>query len=71
MAESKSAEFASKINESSEFSSSVHPLTPLANFPSSECGEHERRRKWGTGSATAAIAVPTLKSIEQTRSLPE
>src|ERR1700743_227897 len=37
MAESKSAEFTSKINEPSEFSSSVPPLTALANFLRSEC----------------------------------
>jgi hypothetical protein len=33
MAESKSDEYAKKINDHSEFSSSVHPLTALANFP--------------------------------------
>jgi hypothetical protein len=37
MAESKSDEFTSKINEPSEFSSSVHPLTALVNFQRSEC----------------------------------
>jgi hypothetical protein len=36
MAESKSAEFTSKINEPSEFSRYVHPLTALKNFPRSE-----------------------------------
>jgi hypothetical protein len=33
----KSDEYAKKINDHSEFSSSVHPLTALANFPRSEC----------------------------------
>jgi hypothetical protein len=37
MAESKSAEYANKINGPSEFSSSVHPLTALRNFLRSEC----------------------------------
>ena len=37
MAESKSAEFTSKITEPSEFSPYVHPLTALVNFARSEC----------------------------------
>jgi hypothetical protein len=37
MVESKSAEFTSKINEPSEFSSFIHPLTALRNFLRSEC----------------------------------
>jgi hypothetical protein len=37
MAESKSAEFTSKINGPSEFSRYVHPLTALVNFQRSEC----------------------------------
>jgi hypothetical protein len=37
MTESKSGEFTSKINEPSEFSFYVHPLTALVNFPRSEC----------------------------------
>jgi len=37
MAESKSAEFTGKINEHSEFSFYVHPLTALVNFQRSEC----------------------------------
>jgi hypothetical protein len=37
MAESKSGEFTRKVNEPSEFSFYVHPLTALMNFPRSEC----------------------------------
>ena len=37
MAESKSAEYNSKINNLSEFSSSVHPLTALGISLRSEC----------------------------------
>jgi hypothetical protein len=37
MTESKSAEFMSKINEPSEFSPDVHPLTALVSFQRSEC----------------------------------
>jgi hypothetical protein len=37
MAESKSAEYVSKVNEFSEFSSSVRPLIALVNFLRSEC----------------------------------
>jgi hypothetical protein len=36
MAESKSAEFTSEINRTSEFSFYDHPLTALVNFPRSE-----------------------------------
>jgi hypothetical protein len=37
MAESKSDEYVSKINERSEFSSSVRPMMALGNFLRSEC----------------------------------
>jgi hypothetical protein len=40
-AESKSAEFTSKINEPSEFSPYVRPLTALMNFQPSECRDPE------------------------------
>jgi hypothetical protein len=50
MAESKSAEYMSKINERSESSSSVRPLMALGNFPRSECGDPYRVR-YGMGGA--------------------
>jgi hypothetical protein len=51
MAESKSAKFSSKINEPSEFSSSVHPLTAFRNFLRSE-----RRRSPSASCCAAAQA---------------
>jgi hypothetical protein len=52
MAESKSAEYASKIKEPSEFSSSVHPLTALAKFQRSEC----RPQPWVIMEQARALA---------------
>jgi len=85
MAESKSAEYANKINGLSESSSSVHPLTVLANFPRSECrsqpggagtrGNSGNKRELGggrTGEASTGfpVAVTTNRVSERLRSAP-
>ena len=64
MAESKSDQFTSKINEPSEFSSFVHSLRGLANLPRSECGPptggvHQWSRKPWERNAASAVAAPT------------
>jgi hypothetical protein len=50
MAESKSDEYASKINDRCESSSSVHLLTALENFLRSEC-----RRSVSQGDEAPAL----------------
>jgi hypothetical protein len=53
MAESKSAEFTSKINEPSEFSLYVHPLRALVNFPRSECRDPVTDARWDERRVTS------------------
>jgi hypothetical protein len=60
MAESKSDEYVSKINERSEFSSSVHPLIALGNFLRSEC----RLSCYRIGPGTIPADQFALQSLE-------